>query len=765
MSLFHEDKKPTAQVLLPRPFDQAFTYEFEELPHLGAWVEVPFGHSRLIGCVWCLETDSQVDPQRVKPAYGVLPAAPMPTAQRSLIELIAKETLMKRGEALRLAMPPRDALNPKATQTRIFRVQAPADLTFSAGQQRLLDTLGHQEWERRDLLSKAGVSAAVLQGLIKKGAAAAEKVVPQPPAPRLNVESPIALNEDQAFAAHILDQAIQGQARGGQARGGETRENQARESQTREDQIREDQIREKQAVEGRGFSRHLLDGITGSGKTHVYFAAIASALKAGKQVLWLVPEIALTNQLRTRFAHQFGQEPLIWHSEAGAGAKARTWRLTAAGQPCVVLGARSALHCNFANLGLVIVDEEHEQALKQSDMGTYHARDMAEHRAKLSNAVFLMGSATPSLETEWRTRQGEVNRIQLHQRFGVAQPPNISLLDLRAHAPAPGRWLAAPLVAGVTEALDRGEQAMLFLNRRGYAPLSLCSHCGHRMECHQCTAWMVEHRFLGELQCHLCGTPAPKPEICPSCETSDGLVPCGPGIERLMEEAVKTFPHARIGVFSSDTLRSPQETRQAFQAVQDGEFNLLIGTQVLAKGLDFPNLTLVGVVDADLGLSNEDLRAGERTFQLLHQVTGRAGRAEKPGRAILQTRAPDSSLMQALAAHDRKAFYDMELQRRQAFDMPPFSRLATLMLAHENPEVLEELAYDLRKIAPTADGVDLWGPSNARLALVRGWHRKRFVIRVPKGKRPQSYLSGWLKDVKYPSKTRVSIDIDPLSFT
>lgn len=724
MDLFAKDRI-MAGVLVPRPFDRLFTYEFDELPPLGTWVEVPFGPSALRGVVWSYEMPDELNLGKLRSASQVYTAPPMNEGQRDLIDLIAAETLMKRGEALRLAMPPKDALTPKATQTQVFKVQAPASLSFSKGQQALLDTMGQGTWEKKELLTAAGVSAAVFAGLKKKGAVAAEKVVPTLTPPTYGNASNLSLNEEQQVAAAKIEAAL----------------------------------REEK------FQSFLLDGVTGSGKTHVYFKAIEATLAAGKQVLWLVPEIALADQLRERFTQAFGSPPLVWHSEAGAGAKSAAWRLAGQGAACVILGARSALHCNFQNLGLVIVDEEHEQALKQTDMGTYHARDMAEHRARLAHAVFLMGSATPSLESELRAREGQVERLVLRQRFGLAQRPKIELIDMRATPPAKDTWLSPPLIAGVEDALAAGDQAMLFLNRRGYAPLSLCSSCGHRMACHQCSAWMVEHRFLGDLQCHLCEARAPKPPQCPSCEAEDSLMPCGPGIERLMEEAVKTFPGASIGVFSSDTLRTAEETRAAFAAVRHGSFNLLIGTQVLAKGLDFPNLTLVGVVDGDLGLSNEDLRAGERTFQLLQQVTGRAGRGVKPGRALIQTRAKETDLMQALAAHDRKAFYDMELERRRNFSMPPFSRLAALMVAHENPEVLEEVVHKLAQTAPQVEGLDLWGPSTARLALIRGWHRKRFVVRVPKGKRPQSFFQAWLKDVKFPSKTRINIDIDPLSFT
>ncbi len=717
-------EKTTAQVLLPRPFDQAFTYQFESPPSLGAWVEVPFGASALVGVVWDLQVGDGLDLARLRAVLGVLDVPPMAAAQRALIARLAAETMMTLGAALRLAMPPRHALFPKATDTRLFRVQAPADLRLSVRQQRLVDRMGTEEWERRNLLDATQASPAILTALVKKGAVVKERAIPEVRPPRYRA-APTTLSGEQAEAAEAIATALT----------------------------------------TRAAARFLLDGVTSSGKTHVYFAAIARALDLGRQVLWLVPEIALTNQLRDRFVTHFGAEPLIWHSEAGAGAKARTWRIAAAGEPCVILGARSALHANFTNLGLVIVDEEHEQALKQTDMGAYHARDMAEHRAQLSQAVFVMGSATPSLETEHRARTGQVHRLVLRQRHNLAPPPEIALLDLRRDRPERGRWLAPTLIAQVQDTLHQGQQAMLFLNRRGYAPLSLCANCGRRVECHQCSAWLVEHRFLGTLQCHLCGTPAPKPSVCPACDAPDSLVPCGPGIERLMEEAVRTFADARIGVFSSDTLRTPAETRAAFAAVADGSFNLLIGTQVLAKGLDFPELTLVGVVDADLGLCNEDLRAGERTFQLLHQVIGRAGRGRVPGRALVQTRAPDSSLMQALVAHDRAGFYSMELQRRQAFSMPPFARLAALMVADENPERLQGVVHDLHKIAPQAQGVDLWGPAPARLPLVRGWHRQRFVVRVPKGKRPQSFIAAWLQDFKFPSKTRVSIDIDPLSFT
>ncbi len=717
-------EKTTAQVLLPRPFDQAFTYQFESPPPLGAWVEVPFGSSALIGVVWDKRGKEGLDLARLRSVLGVLEIPPMAAAQRTLIARLAAETMMTLGAALRLAMPPRLALFPKATETRLFRVQAPGDLRLSDRQQTVLDSMGAKEWERSELIRATQASSAILTALIKKGVVLKERVIPEVRAP-LYRDAPTSLNSEQTDAANTIAAAL------------DTRE----------------------------AGRFLLDGVTGSGKTHVYFASIARALALGRQVLWLVPEIALTDQLRERFVIHFGAEPLVWHSEAGTGAKARAWRIAAAGRPCVILGARSALHVNFTNLGLVIVDEEHEQALKQTDMGAYHGRDMAEHRAHLSQAVVVLGSATPSLETEHRARTGHLHRLTLRQRHKLAPPPRIVVVDLRRSPPKRGRWLAPALITQVQDTLNRGQQAMLFLNRRGYAPLSLCANCGRRVECHQCSAWLVEHRFLGTLQCHLCGTPAPKPTVCPACDALDSLVPCGPGIERLMEEAVKTFSDARIGVFSSDTLRTPAETRAAFAAVADGSFNLLIGTQVLAKGLDFPELTLVGVVDADLGLCNEDLRAGERTFQLLHQVTGRVGRGQVPGRALIQTRTPDSDLMQALIAHDRAGFYTMELQRRQAFSMPPFARLATLMVADENPERLQGVVHDLHKIAPHAEGVDLWGPTPARLPLVRGWHRQRFVVRVPKGKRPQSFITAWLKDFKFPSKTRVSIDIDPLSFT
>ena len=721
--------KVTAQVLLPRPFDRGFTYAFDQAPALGAWVKVPFGPSTLVGVVWDLQ-GAAVNPAKLKEAQQILPAAPMPAAQRALVEHLATETMMTRGEALRLALPPHEALDPKASEIRISRAPAPpedlpANRRPSPGQQRLVDLLQDGEWERGALLRVAQVSPAVLNGLLRKGIAVRRKVVPEPAAPRLRPRADLPLNAEQTRAAAALTRAL------------------AQDT----------------------FAAFLLDGVTGSGKTHVYFAAMAAALRDGKQVLWLLPEIALTDQLRVRFADHFGQEPLIWHAQAGAGAKARTWRLAASGIPCVVLGARSALHCNFANLGLIIVDEEHEQALKQADLGSYHARDMAEHRARLSRAVFVAGSATPSLESEWRARQGQLIRLLLRERFDAAQVPELALVDLRDHPPKRGRWLSSPLIRAVQDRLDRGEQALLFLNRRGYAPLSICADCGHRLECQQCSAWLVEHRFFGELHCHLCGQSAPKPPCCPACAAEDSLIPCGPGIERLMEEATRTFPRARIAVFSSDTLRTPEETRTAFAAVQSGALDLLVGTQVLAKGLDFPNLTLVGAVDADLGLSNEDLRAGERTFQLLHQVTGRAGRGGKPGRALIQTRAPDSDLMQALVAHDRQAFYDGELRRRQGFAMPPFSRLAALMIAHENPETLAEVAHSLAKRLPQAAGVEVWGPSPARLPLVRGWHRKRFVVRVPLGKRPQSFMAAWLRDHKFPAKARVTIDIDPLSFT
>ena len=536
------------------------------------------------------------------------------------------------------------------------------------------------------------------------------------------------------------------------------------------------------AVRARTFGVFLLEGVTGSGKTEVYFEAVAEALRTGRQSLILMPEIALTAQFLDRFAARFGVRPAEWHSGITPRQRERLWGAAASGEARVVVGARSALFLPFADLGLIVVDEEHEGAYKQEDGVVYHARDMAVVRARFERAPIVLASATPSLETRVNAEQGRYAWLRLDARFGARAMPDLAAIDLRREGPPRGRWIAPRLVAGVEAGLAAGEQSLLFLNRRGYAPLTLCRACGHRFQCPNCSAWLVEHRFRKALVCHHCGHFEKRPDICPACSEADSLTACGPGVERVAEEATLLFPDARLLVLSSDTPGGLERMRAQLAAAARGDYDVIIGTQLVAKGHNFPLLTLVGVVDADVGLANGDPRAAERTFQLLRQATGRAGRGTRPGRALLQTFQPEHPVIAALLSGDVERFYATEADQRRRGGLPPFGRLAAVIVSGEDRGAAEAHARALARTAhamPEGKGwrlapiggtiedgeITLLGPAEAPIALLRGRHRFRLAVKAPRGVDLQGFLRALLAAAPPPrGGVRVTVDVDPQSF-
>jgi len=524
-----------------------------------------------------------------------------------------------------------------------------------------------------------------------------------------------------------------------------------------------------EAVTAQNFSAHLLDGVTGSGKTEVYFEAVAQALRQNRQALILLPEIALTAQFLERFTARFGVRPAEWHSDLSQKERRRVYRAVLNGEARVVVGARSALFLPFSELGLIVVDEEHEQAFKQQEGALYHARDMAVVRGRIEGAPVVLASATPSLESFVNATSGRYAHHILARRHGVAGLPSVKLVDLRQErdpvdAAVKAQWLSPPLRTAIAETLAAGEQAMLFLNRRGYAPLTLCEACGHKLTCPSCSTWLVEHRYRRRLACHQCGYEIAAPSECPACHESGALIACGPGVERVAEEFAAFFPNARYAIASSDTMATRGEIQGPLRAFASREIDVLIGTQIVAKGHHFPHLTLVGVIDADLGGADGDVRARERTFQLLHQVSGRAGRAEKPGLVLLQTRNPDDSVMQALASGDRDGFYEQERMFREAAAAPPFGRLAAIIVSGYDGEAVRDVARELAKTAPAARDVKVWGPTPAFYALLRGQTRERLLVQAARGVDVQAYMRAWLARVKVPGAVRVAVDVDPVSF-
>ncbi|HYD32193.1 MAG TPA: primosomal protein N' [Azospirillaceae bacterium] len=693
----------------------------------GDYVEVPLGSRLLPGVVWG-EGAGTVADGRLKAVVRRFDVPPMPEVARKFIDWVAAYTMTPPGQVLRMSLSALAALEPlrPVAAYRRSEIVPPPGFKMTGARRRVLDRLADgPPLTAADLAHEAACGTAVVRGLADAGLLEALLL---PPPGRLAMPDPTCpgpmLSDVQAGAAGILTAK----------------------------------------VVGGGYSATLLDGVTGSGKTEVYFEAVVAALKAGKQVLVLLPEIALSAQQLDRFSRRFGARPAEWHSELTGSQRRTMWRAVATGEARIVVGARSALFLPYPDLGLIIVDEEHEPAFKQEDGVVYHGRDMAVARAFLGGIPVVLVSATPSLETLVNCDTGRYGRIDLPSRHGNATLPEVTLVDMRRAPPPRGRWLSPVLRDAVTATLAAGEQVMLFLNRRGYAPLTLCRACGFRLQCPNCTAWLVEHRLARRLQCHHCNYSMPLPEACPSCGAEGKLAACGPGVERIAEEVMDLFPDARTALLASDTILGPAALQEMIRKVVEHEIDLVIGTQVMAKGHHFPMLTLVGVVDADLGLGGGDLRAAERTFQLLHQVSGRAGRAERPGRVFLQTFMPEHPVMQALSQGDRDGFLDLEAETRLEHHMPPFGRLAALIVSGEDADAVDRVARDLGRTAPRNTDIEVLGPAPAPLAVLRGRHRRRLLLRAPRNVAVQPLLARWLGEVEVPGTVRVQVDVDPYSF-
>lgn len=714
-------------VLLPLGLDTPYSYLVPEGLDVspGDLVRVPLGNRMVIGCVWP-GPPGRVETARLKPIRDKLAHAPLPPDLLALIDWMADYTLAPRGMVLRMALRHDESPGPARARVGV-RPTGTTPARNTAAREKLLAVLADGFTRAKtEAAREAGVSVSVVDALLDEGVLEALVLPPEPAARTPDPHyAPPQLAGAQAEAAAVL----------------------------------------KAAVEARAFKVHLLDGVTGSGKTEVYFEAVAECVRRGRQSLILLPEIALTQAFIDRFTRRFGVPPGEWHSGVSTRRRARLLEAVASGAAQVVAGARSALFLPFRDLGLLVVDEEHDPAYKQDEGVAYHARDMAVMRAHLTTAPIVLASATPSIETEVNARRGRYQRLALPQRFGGAKVPGLSPIDLRREGPPRGRWIAPRLEAEINQTLEDGGQALLFLNRRGYAPLTLCRSCGHRLRCPSCSAWLVEHRFRRRLACHHCGYQAPVPETCPSCQAQDSLVPCGPGVERLQEEVQTLFPAARSLILSSDLTGGIERMRAELDAVAQGAVDVIVGTQLVAKGHHFPGLALVGVVDADVGLGHGDPRAAERTFQLVHQVAGRAGRGAAEGRGFLQTHMPEHPVMQALVNGDRDTFYETEIAARAEAQLPPFGRLAALIISANEAMAAEGHARRLLACAPRDPLVRVLGPAEAPLALLRGRHRWRLLARAPRGFDLSAYLRAWRAAAPKPTGTvKVAIDVDPLSF-
>lgn len=716
-------------VLTAEHLDRFLDYKAPEGgAHLGAFVEVPLGPRKVIGVIWG-RGEGSFAANKVRRVSRVLDVPPMRQEMQDFLRKASDYTLTPLSAMLRLATRVPDLATPPSDR-KILRLGAKDPDKMTEARKRVLAVLREHEglgFAPGELSALAEVSSGVIKGLLKQGAVI-EKLAPRDlPYPKLN----------------------------GDKRGKELSPSQSQASETL-----------RQSMRSGMYGTTLLKGVTGSGKTEVYLEAVAETIKAGKQALVLLPEIALTVEFLTRVEERFGAKPAEWHSGATQTQRRRCWKAVANGEAQLVVGARSALFLPFQNLGLIIVDEEHDGSYKQEEGVHYHARDMAVLRASMCSAQVILASATPSLETWANADAGKYSRIDLVERFGTAELPEMATIDMRSEAMEANRWLSPTLVSEMHKRLTLGEQSLLFLNRRGFAPLTLCRACGHQVGCDDCDARMVEHRFQKRLVCHQCGASKPLPTKCPSCEVEGKLAPIGPGVERLAEEAEALFPEARIAILSSDLADSARALKSRIDEIANGGADIVIGTQMVAKGHNFPLLTLVGVVDADLGLEGGDLRAAEKSFQLMRQVAGRAGRSEKCGIALLQTHQPEHPVLRAILSGDEEGFWQAEADSRRKAGVPPYGRMAGIIVSGPDVAKVFDLARHLaRNNQPlTQIGAQVFGPAAAPVAKIRGRHRVRLLIKAAKGAPLQAAIKQWTHDIKLQSNIRITIDIDPQSF-
>ena len=725
---FHEGE--LIAVLTAQPLDRALDYKAPEGGVFeGAFVEVPLGPRKVLGVVWG-PGEGGYDASKIRSVIRVLDAVPMREDMKTFLKRTADYTLTPMSAMLRLATRS-PGLGDPPSMRRIYRRGTTEEPDRWTDARRkvvgVLEDYGGLAFTLKELADMADVSTSVVKGLVKQGVIAEEESPRDLPFPRLEPgTAQVALTEEQAVASEALSAG----------------------------------------VAAKTFGATLLKGVTGSGKTEVYLEAVAACIETGRQALVLLPEIALTSEFLTRVEARFGARPAEWHSGVTMTERRRVWKMVAEGHAQMVVGARSALFLPFQSLGLIVVDEEHDTSYKQEDGVLYNARDMAVLRGSITEAQVVLASATPSLESWANAEAGKYQRLTLTSRFGEAVMPEMRAIDMRAEQLPSNRWISDTLVRAVNARVEKGEQALLFLNRRGYAPVTICRACGHQVGCDHCDARMVEHRFQKRLMCHQCGETKPVPVKCPSCEAEDRMAPVGPGVERLAEEVTALFPDARVALLSSDLFGSSRALKAQIEEIAEGTADIIIGTQIVAKGHNFPLLTLVGVIDADLGLQGSDLRAAERTFQLMRQVAGRAGRAEKPGVALMQSYQPEHPVIRAILSGDEEDFWRAEAGERRVAGVPPYGRMAGIILSSPNVQdvfdvgkALAARTEPLRRI-----GAQVYGPAAAPIARVRGRHRVRLLVKAEKTAPLQPALAAWVGQIRLPNNLRLSIDVDPQSF-
>lgn len=726
------------KVLIPNVINTGYDYRLTADASLGTFVRVLVMNRPYIGVVYGIG-DSGLPENKIRNVSEVFSSG-LSVNDLQWIKRMSDWTLMAPGAVLRLIVNVPDAFSkPKLEQLYVLKKDDKIRMTDA--RQAVFDAFASNDndaMSASDVQNIARVSSAVVKTMIKNGT-----LVPCDYRVKKSDEfifqyqdtGSVQLNAEQAFAAEEIGKSI----------------------------------------EKGGFSAFLLDGITGSGKTQVYFDSAWRAYKEGKSVLLMMPEIALTAQFMARYQKRFGAPPVVWHSNLTAARRREIWRGVLNGDIRMVVGTRSALFLPWQNLGLIVVDEEHDSSYKQEDMGIYHARDMAVLRAKIAGFPIVLASATPSAETLQNVSDGKYSLLRLTSRFGGASLPKIETIDVRQSKPESyvvksdnkedvqqNGALSHDLCRAISETLEIGQQVMLFINRRGFAPIVQCKKCGWVATCPDCSVGMTYHKRLNKLLCHMCGRTAPLPDKCPEC--GDTVSMRGVGLEKIQEEVNIKFPKAKTALVSSDTMLSRQALERLVDKMESGEIDVVIGTQILAKGHHFPNLTLVGVVEADAGLYGTDFRAAEHTFQQLFQVAGRAGRGEFPGRVLLQTYQPDNPVLKAICAGNRDEFMAGDMASRKSAKMPPFGQLIAVIVEAQKESVLNKFCKELADCAPSANGAKIMGPIAAQVYQIRNWYRMRFLITGDVKSNLQSLAKYWLSKVKVPANVRVKVDVGPQNF-
>ena len=726
------------KVLIPNVANAGYDYRLTAPADLGTFVRVNVMRRPYIGVVYGIG-DSGLAPEKIRDTTDVFPWH-LSVSDLQWIQKMSDWTLMTPGAVLRLIVNVPDAFSPPRTE-QLYGYDFESNVRMTDARQSVADAFASNDNEpmsASDIQNIAHVSAAVIKTMINRGV-----LIPRDTRTRdandfdykYQDMGTVQLNTEQSAAAAEIAAAI----------------------------------------DNGGYSAFVLDGITGSGKTQVYFDAAWRAYSHGKSVLLMMPEIALTAQFISRYEHRFGAPPVVWHSNLTAARRRAIWRGVLTGKIRMVVGTRSALFLPWQDLGLIVVDEEHDTSYKQEDMGNYHARDMAVLRAKISGFPIVLTSATPSAETLQNVADGKYRCLKLTARFGGATVPTIETIDMRANRPLPynlpsdddaaapqNGYLSPNLCNAIQETLNAGRQTMLFINRRGFAPIVQCKKCGWVAQCPDCSVGMTYHKHMGKLLCHMCGRMAPMPTKCPNC--GDNVSCRGAGLEKIQEEVSIKFPSARTALVSSDTIISRQALERIVHKMENGETDIVIGTQILAKGHHFPNLTLVGVVDADMGLFGTDFRAAEHTFQQLFQVAGRAGRGDAPGRVLLQTYQPENPVLTAICNGNRDAFMASDMAARRAAKMPPYGQLIAVIIESQRETVLKKFCADLSAAAPTAAGVKIMGPIAAQIYQVRNWYRMRFLVAGDARAMLQPLVRHWIDKVRAPSNVRVKLDVNPQNF-